>query len=361
MAPAPGTRIVVGMSGGVDSSLAAALLKDQGYEVIGVMLRLWSDPGTLNRCCAPDAVVEARQVAGQLEIPFYVMDAREAFYQEVVDPFLKDYRDGLTPNPCLRCNLLIRWKFLLSRAKALGAERIATGHYARIQRLPSGEVQLLRNLDKEKDQSYFLHVLTQQELQKTLFPLADLTKTRVRQLAGEFNLSTAERPDSQDLCFVGQGGDYREFLRREDSGSQIPGPIQDLEGNVLGEHSGLADYTIGQRKGLGIAGKEPYYVIRKDTGSNTLVIGFKDQLGRSEFTTMPINWISGKSPGKIIPAQIKIRYQSRPVPGRVTLLDDGGARVQLDDQLPDITPGQAAVIYQDDLCLGGGIIRPEKL
>ncbi|MFN2282564.1 MAG: MnmA/TRMU family protein [Anaerolineales bacterium] len=227
--------------------------------------------------------------------------------------------------------------------------------------MPNGEVQLLRNHDTEKDQSYFLHVLTQQELQRTLFPLAELTKTQVRQLAGELGLSAADRPDSQDLCFVGQGGDYREFLRREDPGSQLPGPIQDLEGNKLGEHSGLADFTIGQRKGLGISGKEPYYVVQKDPDRNTLVIGFKDQLGRSEFATRTVNWISGKAPDRSTRVQIKIRYQSRPVPGWVTPLDDGGAGVQLDEVLPDITPGQAAVFYQDDLCLGGGIIRPEKL
>lgn len=361
MAASPGNRIVVGMSGGVDSSLAAALLKDQGYEVIGVMLRLWSDPGTLNRCCAPDAVVEARQVAGQLEIPFYVMDAQDAFYQSVVQPFIKEYREGITPNPCLRCNLLIRWKFLLSRAKALGAGQIATGHYARIHRLPSGETQLLKNRDSHKDQSYFLHVLTQEELGKTLFPLAEFSKSQVRQLAGELNLKAAERPDSQDLCFIGQGGDYREFLRREDPEAFKPGPIQDLQGNHLGEHSGLADYTIGQRKGLGISGEEPYYVVDKDPVSNTLVIGLKEQLGRSAFSTGTVNWISGKAPEKALRAQVKIRYQSQTVPGLVIPQEDQTTRVQLDDQIPDITPGQAAVFYQEDICLGGGIIRPETL
>ncbi len=361
ISPEPGERIVVGLSGGVDSSLAAALLKEQGFEVIGVMLRLWSDPGTLNRCCAPDAVVEARQIAGQLEIPFYVMDAKEAFYQSVVRPFIADYGQGLTPNPCLRCNLSIRWKFLLSRARALGADKIATGHYAKIRRLPDGEAQLLRNPDQHKDQSYFLHVLTQDELRSTIFPLADLSKTQVRKLAEERNLTSAERPDSQDLCFIGQGGDYRDFLRREDPALLKPGPIQDLAGNYLGDHSGLAAYTIGQRKGLGLSRAEPYYVLDKDPERNILVVGPKQQLGRSEFSTRKVNWISGRVPERAVQAQIKIRYQSKAIPGLVTPLADQGAQIQLDENLPDITPGQAAVFYQDEICLGGGIIQPENL
>jgi len=361
MIPAPGDRIVVGMSGGVDSSLAAALLKDQGYQVIGVMLRLWSDPGTLNRCCAPDAVLEARQVAGQLGIPFYVIDAKDAFYQSVVEPFINAYQEGETPNPCLRCNRLIRWNFLLTRARALGAEFIATGHYARLQRLPTGEVQLLRSRDRKKDQSYFLHVLTQDDLQRTVFPLADLSKAQVRQLAAEKNLSAAERPDSQDLCFVGQGGDYREFLRQADPGMLVSGPIVNFEGEQLGEHNGLANYTIGQRKGLGISGKEPYYVARKDPAKNVLFVGYKDQLGKSHFTTHQVNWISGNAPDEAFRAQIKTRYQSTAVPGSVTPQEDLSSRVQLDEILPDITPGQAAVFYQDEVCLGGGIIQTEGL
>jgi tRNA-specific 2-thiouridylase len=306
-------------------------------------------------------VVEARQVAAQLEIPFYVMDAKEAFYQLVVKPFIADYQQGLTPNPCLRCNLLIRWKFLLSRARTLGAAKIATGHYASIRSLPNGEIQLLKNPDQHKDQSYFLHVLTQQELRSTIFPLADFSKSQVRKLAEEWNLSAAERPDSQDLCFIGQGGDYREFLRREDPGSLKPGPIQDLDGNYLGQHSGLAAYTIGQRKGLGISGKKPYYVLDKDPQSNILMVGPKEQLGRSEFKTRKVNWISGRAPDRAVRAQIKIRYQSKPVPGLVTPLAEQGAWIQLEESLPDITPGQAAVFYQDEICLGGGIIRPENL
>jgi len=352
-------RIVVGMSGGVDSSVAAALLKQKGCQVIGVMLRLWSDPGTQNRCCAPDAVIEARRVANQLEIPFYVMDAREAFYNAVVDPFIEGYARGITPNPCVRCNQLIRWRFLRSRAKALGAEKIATGHYARVQILSDGCIQLLKNPDPDKDQSYFLHLLSQEDLRSTIFPLADLSKDEVRKLARDLSLSVAERPDSQDLCFVGQGN-YRDFLRGIKPDAIKPGPILNQEGDLLGEHTGLADYTIGQRKGLGIAGPEPYYVIRKDPDGNTLVVGFKGSLGRKEFKTHSVNWIAGCPPAESFPAEIRIRYKSRPTAGVVTPINDDQAHVILKEPLPDITPGQAGVFYQGEICLGGGTIFLEE-
>lgn len=352
-------RVVVGMSGGVDSSVAAALLKEQGWQVIGVMLRLWSDPGTLNRCCAPDDVIEARKIAGQLDIPFYAVDAKQAFYQAVVEPFIDSYASGYTPNPCLRCNRLIRWSVLRSRAKALGAEKIATGHYARLKGLPDGSVQLLMNPDPEKDQSYFLHSLTQDDLQQTLFPLADLTKSAVRQLAREYSLAVAERQDSQDLCFVGQGN-YRDFLRERKPAAFKPGPILNQDGELVGEHNGLADYTIGQRKGLRISGPEPYYVIRKDIQTNALVIGFKGSLGKTEFYTNAVNWISGRAPKDPFPARIKIRYQSRPMPGLVAPLKKDAARVTLDEPANDITPGQAGVFYQGEVCLGGGTISLEE-
>lgn len=352
-------RIVVGMSGGVDSSVAAALLKKDGWEVIGVMLRLWSDGEGVNRCCAPDAVIEARTIAGLLDIPFYVVDAQDAFYQAVVEPFIDGYAKGITPNPCLRCNRSIRWSFLRSRAKALGAEKIATGHYARTQQLPDGSVQLLKNPDPAKDQSYFLHLLTQDDLQNTIFPLADLSKSEVRQLAHDLALPVADRPDSQDLCFVNQGN-YRDFLRRKSPTTIQEGPILDQDGNHLGQHTGLADYTIGQRKGLAISGPEPYYVIEKDLNRNALVVGFKRFLGRKGFFTHSLNWISGIPLAEPLTAEIRIRYKSRAVPGLVEPLDDHQARITLEEPLPDITPGQAAVFYQDQVCLGGGTIALEE-
>lgn len=353
-------RIVVGMSGGVDSSVAAALLKEEGWQVIGVMLRLWSEQGTLNRCCSPDDVSEARNIAGQLEIPFYVVDAQQAFYSSVVEPFIQDYASGVTPNPCLRCNQLIRWRFLRSRAKALGADMIATGHYARTKLLANGSVQLMMNPDRDKDQSYFLHLLTQDDLQNTVFPLGDLTKIQVRQLAKDYTLSVAERPDSQDLCFVG-GGDYREFLKKKNPNAIKPGPILNTDGEVLGEHSGLANYTIGQRKGLGIAGPEPYYVLDKELGKNALIIGFKGSLGRTDFTLHAVNWISAVIPQEPFHAKIKIRYQSKPAAGLITPLANQRAGVTLKEPLPDITPGQAGAFYQNQVCLGGGTISLEEL
>lgn len=358
--PPDGSRIVVGMSGGVDSSAAAALLKDQGYDVIGVMLRLWSDSETENRCCAPDAQLEARRIAAQLEIPFYVIDSQEAFYQAVVQPFIDGYAGGSTPNPCLNCNRQIRWKFLRSRAKALGAEYIATGHYAQIEISENGSCLLLKNPDPDKDQSYFLHVLTQEDLSQTVFPLAEYTKPDVRQLARDFGLAVADRPDSQDLCFVGQEN-YRDFLRKIDPSILKPGPIIDLNGKILGEHQGLADYTIGQRKGLGIAAPEPYYVIKKDLAGNALIIGFKNELGRSNFHVKDINWISGKGPNDSINADIKIRYKSKEVSGKILPLDNNLAKIDLEYSVPDITPGQAAVFYQGQICLGGGTIMREAL
>jgi len=360
MNPPQGSRIVVGMSGGVDSSVAAALLKDQGFDVIGVMLRLWSDSETDNRCCAPDAQLEARRIAAQLDISFYVMDAQKAFYQEVVQPFIDGYAGGTTPNPCLNCNRHIRWEFLRSRARALGAEYIATGHYARIGISEDGSFQLLKNPDPDKDQSYFLHVLSQEDLSSTVFPLAEFSKPEVRQLARQYQLTVAERPDSQDLCFVGQEN-YRDFLRKIDPTLLQPGPILDQDGKVLGEHQGLTAYTIGQRKGLGIAGPEPYYVIEKDITSNTLIIGFKAELGRTGFSVKDINWISGKAPTDPLTADIRIRYKSRAIPGVIRPSKNNKAQIELSEPLPDITPGQAAVFYKDLVCLGGGIIKKEAL
>jgi tRNA-specific 2-thiouridylase len=353
-------RVVVGMSGGVDSSVAAALLKEEGYDVMGVMLSLWSDTGVQNRCCAPDAQQEARRIARLLEIPFYVMDAREAFFRQVVQPFIQVYTQGNTPNPCLNCNRYIRWTFLLERAKTLGACWIATGHYARIEKNPQGRYQLLTSLDRAKDQSYFLHVLDQKQLSHTLLPLAQRTKAEVRQLAAKFDLPVADRPDSQDLCFVGQGN-YRDFLRKASPSLVTAGPILDLDGKLLGQHSGLADYTIGQRKGLGISSPEPFYVVDKQVDSNTLIVSHKEDLGKSDFRVTQINWIAGEGPSGPVEVEVKIRYQSRRV--KAVVRPDGldQARIHLQLPQPDITPGQAAVFYQGELCLGGGIICREEL
>jgi tRNA-uridine 2-sulfurtransferase len=351
--------VAVAMSGGVDSSVAAALLVRQGYPVIGVMLRLWSEEGMddRNRCCTPDAVAQARRVAAQLDIPFYTLDAREVFREQIVDPFVKDYIQGLTPNPCIRCNQLIRWGFLKDRVTALGADTMATGHYARIISDDDGIYRLLRGVDPFKDQSYALSHLSQDQLRHTLFPLGELKKTQVRSLALEQGLSVARRPDSQDLCFVGEG-DYRQFIQRQAPGIEKSGPILNRQGEVVGEHMGLAFYTIGQRKGLKIAAKEPLYVLAKDMQKNALIVGARSELGSMALTAVNVNWIAGNPPADAFRAVVKIRYKAEEAWGVITPLADGRINIQFDNILRDITPGQAAVMYDGETCLGSGMIEP---
>ncbi|MCL5429579.1 MAG: tRNA 2-thiouridine(34) synthase MnmA [Chloroflexi bacterium] len=351
------TKVVVAMSGGVDSSVAAALLQRQGYEVIGMMLRLWSEPGreASNRCCAPAAMNIARRVAGRLGIPFYAVNAQESFRNIVVQNFLDGYARGQTPNPCLACNRQIRWEFLLARALALGADFMATGHYVRIVRSPDGPVRLFEAVDTHKDQSYVLHVLDQGKLQHALFPLGNLTKSEVRQIAADLKLPAATSKESQDLCFLA-GQDYRDFLQRYQPHQAQPGPIVDRTGKQLGEHSGLVNYTIGQRKGLGIAAAEALYVLGKDQARNTLVVGFADELGSCELLTESVNWLVGFAPAEPLDAEVKIRYSAKKAAARVTPLLDGSAHVQFKEPARDITPGQAAVFYVDGEVLGGGLI-----
>jgi tRNA-uridine 2-sulfurtransferase len=351
-------RVVVAMSGGVDSSVAAALLVEAGYEVVGMMLRLWSEPGkeSSNRCCTPDAMAQARRVAAILGIPFYAIDAQEIFYEQVVQgAFIQGYLQGNTPNPCLVCNRSIRWGFLLQHAIALDAGFMATGHYARLQRDKKGRVRLLRAVDPAKDQSYVLHILVQEQLQHALFPLGEYTKPQVRELARKFRLPVAERKESQDLCFLA-GGDYGAFLLRQAPQIQNSGPILDRSGKQVGSHKGLAFYTIGQRKGLGIASPEPLYVLEKDLKRNALIIGTAEQLGGRDLVAEPVNWISGETPEAPFGAEIKIRYRAPFVPGEVIPMPGGQAQVRFVSSVRDITPGQAAVFYQGENCLGGGKI-----
>ena len=351
-------KIVVAMSGGVDSSVAAALLKQQGYDVTGMMLRLWSEPGkeNSNRCCTPDAMAQARRVSARLDIPFYVVDAKEVFHQTIVGFFLESYAKGETPNPCLVCNRQIRWQFLLEHALALGADFMATGHYARRRVADDGRVELLKAVDPAKDQSYVLHVMTQEKLAKALFPVGDYPKPEIRRIAAECGLPTASRADSQDLCFLA-GDDYRNFIRRNAPEIATAGKIVTRDGRVLGEHQGLPYYTIGQRKGLGIASPLPLYVLGKNAGTNTLIVGPAEELGQSELLALNVNWTSGRRPQTPFRAQVKIRYTAREAAAQVVPLDGGTkARVRFDAPQRDITPGQAAVFYQDDVVVGGGLI-----
>ncbi len=344
------------MSGGVDSSVAAALLKEQGYDVIGMMLRLWSEPGKedSNRCCTPDSMAQARRVAAKLDIPFYVIDAKDVFRETVVQYFLDGYARGETPNPCLICNRQIRWTFLLEHALALGADYMATGHYVRIRKA-AGDYQLLRAVDRSKDQSYILHVLNQEKLARALFPIGDYPKTEIRAIAERFGLPTASRKDSQDLCFLA-GEDYRNFLQRNAVELLQPGEILTREGKPLGTHTGLANYTIGQRKGLGIASPAPLYVLGKDSVTNSLIVGMQEELGSGELIARDVNWLSGETPQGPFRADVKIRYTAREAEALVTPMNENRARVQFDAPQRDITAGQAAVFFQDDLLIGGGII-----
>jgi len=353
------TRVVVAMSGGVDSSVSAALLVEAGYDVVGVMMRLWAEESgpdsPANRCCTPDQMADARRVAALLDIPFYVVDMQAAFKQHVVDFFLDSYRAGVTPNPCLSCNRHIRFTHLLQHALALDAEFLATGHYARVAQAENGTLQLLKGVDPAKDQSYVLSVLRQDQLAHAMFPVGSHTKAEVRALAERFGLPVASKGESQDLCFLADG-DYRRFLRDHTPELIAPGPIVNQAGEVLGQHSGLPNYTIGQRKGLGIAAPEPLYVLRTEPARNALVVGYRAELGDERLRVSGVNWIAGTAPDGPVRAGVKIRYKAREVPATITPLADGGAEVVFDQPVRDATPGQGAVFYDGEWVLGGGVI-----
>ncbi|HJW84292.1 MAG TPA: tRNA 2-thiouridine(34) synthase MnmA [Anaerolineae bacterium] len=350
-----GIRVVVAMSGGVDSSVAAALLVEQGYDVVGIMLRLWSEDGgsRANRCCTPADVALARLVADQLGIPFYLLNVADSFKSIVVDDFVERYLAGVTPNPCIQCNRHIRFELLLNKALGLGAQYLATGHYARIRR--TGDLyQLLRGVDASKDQSYVLSVLGQKQLAHALFPLGEMTKAEVRAHAARLGLPVADKADSQDLCFVGSQG-YRAFLSRHAPEANHAGDIRDTHGRIIGRHGGLPFYTIGQRKGLGVAGREPMYVIAKDASDNALIVGTADELGQDELIARGMHYVSGVTPAGPFCAAARIRYKAHAA--AVTVHPDGdSARVKFDQPQRDITPGQAVVLFDGEMVLGQGII-----
>lgn len=351
-------KVVVAMSGGVDSSVAAALLVEQGYSVVGMMLRLWSEPGSeeTNRCCTPDAMAMARKIAARLNIPFYAVDVQNHFRDVVVQAFLDGYARGVTPNPCILCNREIRWGFLYDRARAMGAEYFATGHYARLETDPEGRTHLIRGKDLNKDQSYVLSVLTQEQLAHTVLPIGEFDKPHIRELAKQYEFPVADRPDSQDLCFLA-GNDYRGFLERYVPDVVRPGKIINRQGQILGEHQGLAFYTIGQRKGIGIAAPQPYFVMEKDIAANTLIVGTLDELGRNELDASNVNWLSGNPPEGCQQVEIKIRYRARMARGSVLPVGEDRAHVVFKEKMRDITAGQRVVFYQGEVCLGGGLIQ----
>ena len=353
-------RVVVAMSGGVDSSVAAALLVEQGYDVIGMMMRLWSDEAMggaeHNRCCTPQQMSDARRIADKLGIPFYVLDTKEVFRATVVQFFIDSHRAGYTPNPCIECNRHIRFEYLQQNALSLGAEFLATGHYARIQQNTDGKYLLKKGLDENKDQSYVLSVMGQYELSHALFPIGNYPKHEVRKLAAKFKLDVESKKDSQDLCFLGKN-DYRDFLQLHSPEILQEGPIVLTNGEQIGTHKGLAQHTIGQRKGLGVSYHVPLYVIGKNPYRNALIVGTRDELGRDTLSASRVNWIQGEVPSKAFRAQVKIRYKADPADAIITPLEQDHIHVEFDEPLPDITAGQAAVMYDGDVCLGGGMIE----
>ncbi len=356
------TTVVVAMSGGVDSSVAAALLVQMGYNCIGVMMRLWAETGagegSSNKCCSLESVNDARAVADTLGIPFYLINVEEPFKQLVVDSFIRGSAAGLTPNPCMACNRHIRFDYLLNYARKLGADYLATGHYARLRRTSSNQVELLRAVDAQKDQSYVLSVMGQTELNDVLFPLGTFTKPEIRALAADRGLPVASKHDSMDLCFVFDD-DHRRFLRDWAADSMRPGPIVDRSGHVRGEHTGLPGYTIGQRKGLGVGGSaEPLFVIDMDTEANALIVGTADDLCRQEFSCADVSW-TADAPPVDKRALVKIRYKAHAVPCTIDLSGDAGCvTVHLDEEARGITPGQSAVFHDSsgEVVLGGGVI-----
>jgi tRNA-specific 2-thiouridylase len=337
-------RVAVAMSGGVDSSVTAALLKQAGYEVSGIHARLWPD-------AEPKSTVsDLKRVCKLLGIPFQQVDLENEFRRLVVDYFTQEYSRGRTPNPCIVCNQQVKFGLLLDRALETGADYLATGHYARIESAPDG-YRLLKAADQDKDQSYFLYTLGQRQLEHLLLPLGELSKEKVKKMAGELGLPTSSRIESQDICFI-PDNDYRSFIARHISFQ--PGDIVDIKGKVLGQHKGLAKYTVGQRQGLGLTSDEPLFVIELDAANNRLVAGSKDQLLHSVLMASQLNWVSGKAPAGPVTITAKVRYKAPEVAAELHITDS--AEVRFDEPQQAIAPGQSVVFYQDEVVLGGGII-----
>ena len=351
-------KVIVGMSGGVDSSVTAALLKQAGHDVIGVTLNVWPDLPNMpeiqreDACCALGAVEDARRVADTLDIPYYVLNFREVFEDKVIKDFVKTYASGRTPNPCIRCNQFIKFDALLVKARQLGASFVATGHYARIEH---GQQNRLRKAaDPDKDQSYVLYVMSQERLGAAMMPLGSFTKASTRQMAAELGLSVANKPESQDICFV-PFKRYTEFVELYAPEVLQPGPIVNRAGSVLGEHRGVALHTVGQRRGLGVVAGQPMFVTSLDPSTNTVVVGGPEELLKSTCHLEEVNWIEGLPPREPLRAMGKARYRSSEVPCTVRAAE-GGLEVEFDEPQRALTPGQALVLYDGEYVLGGGTI-----
>ena len=356
-------RVVVAMSGGVDSSVTAAMVAEQGWDAIGISMRLYDTPPSsyTKSCCSPDDLFDARMVADELGIPFYVANYQQEFHTRVIDYFVDEYQQGRTPNPCVACNNHLKFDILLQRSLALGAKYLATGHFVRVDR--SAEVPLLKKgLDDSKDQSYFLFGIPRSCLHRVMFPLGEMTKAQVRERARALNIETAEKPESQEICFVA-GTSYKDFVaERLAAGERVPGKMKHVDGRVLGDHDGIHNFTIGQRKGLGISWHEPLYVQAIRPKEGTVVVGPKAGLYARGLVAERCNWLSFDRPAGPMECEVRIRYRSKPVPALVTVgADATTAFVEFEQPQKAVAPGQAAVFYRGDEVLGGGWIEEARL
>lgn len=355
-----GKKVVVGMSGGVDSSVAAYLLKQQGYDVVGVTMQIWQDESheeieNKGGCCGLSAVDDARRVAAMLDIPYYVMNFKSEFKRDVIDYFVREYLAGRTPNPCIACNRYVKWESLLTRSIQIGADYIATGHYARICELPNGRYAIRNSVTAKKDQTYALYNLTQEQLKRTLMPIGDYTKEEVRKIAEDIGLMVAGKPDSMEICFV-PDNDYASFIEKETGVTSVPGDFVDVDGNVIGKHRGVIHYTVGQRKGLGIALGKPAFVVAIRPEQNQVVIGEDRDVYTERLYANNLNFMAVDDISEPVHVKAKIRYSHEGAYCTVRKIDSDTIECMFDQPVRAVTPGQAVVLYDGEYVLGGGTI-----